>query len=197
MKKKILSIISTLILFSLASCGTASTPTISPANMANTAVALAWTEVAQTQTALPTATASPIPPTPTLTFTPFPAFPTSPLQPLGIAPTATSSVDLCNEPIPNPAHGAKTKVKFVNESNGVAQLSFGMTKKNEYGECGTYNFTLREGEKATEEDLTCCYWAIAWITGKKPSTARSTHDICVDVSAIRGVTITAEWIGID
>jgi len=194
MKKKILSLVSTLIIISLASCGSASTPTVSPADMANTAIAAAWTEVNLTKAAMPIATASPIPPTPTLTFTPFPT-PTP--QPLVIVPSATSSVDPCNEPIPNPAFGTKTKVRFVNESNGTVQLAFGMTQKNEMGECGTYSFTMGPSESPTVEVLTGCYWAYAWITGKKPSTARSPSDICVDASTTRGITITAEWIGVD
>jgi hypothetical protein len=195
MKKKILSLVSLLIILSLVSCGTASTPTVSPADMANTAIAAAWTEVVMTQAALPTATASPIPPTPTLTFTPFP---TPKPQPLVALPSATSSVDPCNEPIPNPAKGTKTKIRFVNESKGNVQLAFGMTQKNDMGECGTYNFTFGESESPTVEVLTGCYWAYAWITGKKPSTARSTNYICLEYSTtIRGITITAEWIGID
>lgn len=194
MKRKALTFTTILIVVALSACGTASTPTVSPADMASTAIAAAWTEVALTQAALPTATASPIPPTPTLTFTPFP----TPIpQPLVIAPTATSSVNPCNQPIPNPSKGTKTKVKFVNESKGTVQLAFGMIQKNDMGECGTYNFTFGESESPTVDVLTGCYWAFAWITGKKPSTARSTNNICVDASAIRGITITAEWIGID
>ena len=194
MKKKFLSLVSALIILSLVSCGTASTPTVSPADMANTAIAAAWTEVNLTQAAMPTATASPIPPTPTLTFTPFPT-PTP--QPLLIVSSATSSVDPCNQPIPIPSKGTKTKVKFVNESHGTVQLAFGMTQKNDMGECGIYSFTMGPNESPTVDVLTGCYWAYAWITGKKPSTARSRKDICVSANTIRGITITAEWIGID
>ena len=194
MKRKALTFTTILIVVALSACGTASTPTVLPADMANTAIAAAWTEVNLTQAAMPTATASPIPPTPTLTFTPIPT-PTP--QPLVIVPSPTSSVDPCNEPIPVPAKGTKTKVKFVNESNGTVQLAFGMTQKNELGECGTYSFTMGASESPTVEVLTGCYWAYAWITGKKPSTARSPNDICVDASTTRGITITAEWIGVD
>jgi len=195
MKKKILSLVSAFIIILLASCGTASTPTVSPADMANTAIAAAWTEVNLTQAAMPTATASPIPPTPTLTFTPFPT-PTP--QPLVIAPSATSSVDPCNLPIPNPAIGTKTKVRFINESKGSVHLSFGLTQKNDMGECGTYDFYMGPSESPTVEVLTGCYWAFAAITGKKSSNAKSNNYICLEYSAItRGITITAEWIGVD
>ncbi|MCJ7432559.1 MAG: hypothetical protein MUO77_03635 [Anaerolineales bacterium] len=194
MKREFLYVVSMLMIIVLAACGPAPTPTVSPMDLQNTAVALAWTEIAMTQAALPTATATPIPPTPTLTFTPFP---TPTFQPLVIAPSATSSVDPCGLPIPSPVNGTKTKVKFVNESKGTVTLSFAMTQKNELGECGTYSFNMGESESPTEEVLTGCYTALAWITGKKPSIARSTNYICVDASATRGITITSEWIGID
>jgi hypothetical protein len=196
MKRKALTFTTILIVVALSACGTASTPTVSPADMANTAIALAWTEVAMTQAAIPTATASPIPPTPTLTFTPFPT-PTP--QPLVIAPSATSGVDPCNLPIPNPAFGTKTKVKFVNESKGSVHLSFGMLQKNELGECGTYDFYMGASESPTVDVLTGCYWAYASIAGpgSKNSTAKSTNNICIDASETRGITITSEWVGID
>jgi len=195
MNKKYLTILILSTVIAISACGgPAPTPTVSVIDLQNTAIAAAWTNVAMTQAALPTATASPIPPTPTLTFTPFP---TPTFQPLVIPPTATSSVNPCNLPIPIPAFGTKTKVKFVNKSNGAVQLSFGMSQKNEMGECGTYNFTMGPSESPTVEVLTGCYWAYAFITGKKPSDARSTNDICVDASATRGITITSEWIGID
>jgi hypothetical protein len=194
MKRTALTFTTILIVIALSACGTASTPTVSPADMANTAIAAAWTEVNLTQAAMPTATASPIPPTPTLTFTPFPT-PTP--QPLVIAPSATSSVDPCQQPIPIPSKGTKTKVKFVNESHGNVQLAFGMIEKNDMGECGIYSFTMGASESPTVEVLTGCYWAYAWVTGKKPSTARSRDNICVSANTIRGITITAEWIGLD
>ena len=194
MKRKALTLTTILIVVALSACGTASTPTVSPADLANTAIAAAWTEVNLTQAAMPTATASPVPPTPTLTFTPFPT-PTP--QPLVIVPSATSNVDPCDQPIPNPAYGTKTKVRFINESKGSVHLSFGLTQKNDMGECGIYDFYMGASESPTVDVLTGCYWATAYITGKKDSIARAPNYICVDASAVRGVTITTEWIGID
>lgn len=197
MNREFLYVVSILIIVTLAACGTAPTPTISTLDLQNTAIAFAWTEIAMTQAALPTATATPIPPTPTLTFTPFPT-PTP--QPPVIVPSATSGVDPCNLPIPNPVLGTKTKVKFVNGSKGSVHLSFGMTKKNDMGECGTYDFYMGASESPTVDVLTGCYWAYASITGpgQKTSTARSTNYICLEYSAaVRGITITSEWVGID
>ena len=59
MKKKLLTIISILIVITVAACGSPE-PTMSAEEIANTAVADAWIAITQTQAALPTAT--PIPP---------------------------------------------------------------------------------------------------------------------------------------
>lgn len=193
MNRKYLTILTLLTITVISACGPAAS-TVSTIDIQNTAIAVAWTDIVMTQAALPTATASPISPTPTLAFTPFPT-PTP--QSLVIVPTETSSVDTCNLPIAFPVKGARTKVKFVNESNGMVHLSFGMIQKNDMGECGTYDFYMGASESPTVEVLTGCYWAYATISGKKDSIAKSNNYICVDASAIRGVTITAEWIGID
>ena len=195
MNKKLLYVLLILIIPTLSACGTASTPTVSPADMANTAIALAWTNVAMTQASLPTATATPIPPTPTLTFTPLP-IPT--LQPLVFAPTATSNVDPCNLPIRLPVKGTTTKVKFVNESKGSVHLSFGMIQKNDVGECGTYDFYMGASESPIADVLTGCYWAYAVITGRKSSNAKSPDNICLSYSTTtRGITITSETVAIN
>ena len=54
MKRKALTFTTILIVVVLSACGSASTPTVSPADMANTAIAAAWTEVNLTQAAMPT-----------------------------------------------------------------------------------------------------------------------------------------------
>src|SRR5690349_17398578 len=74
MTKKTLYLTCCLILVLAAGCGPAPEPTLSSADLAGTAMADAWLAITQTQAAIPTNTATPIPPTPTFppTFTPFP-----------------------------------------------------------------------------------------------------------------------------
>jgi serine/threonine protein kinase len=102
------------ILFPTATSSNVPMPTVSVMDLQNTAIAAAWTDIAMTQVTLSTVT--PLP-----TFTPLS---------LVIAPVATSTVDPCNEPLPSPAKGAKTKVEFINESNGPVKLAFGLLSEN-------------------------------------------------------------------
>jgi hypothetical protein len=195
MKRRLLAVTTILIIAALTACGPAPTPTMSSADLANTAVALAWTGVAMTQAALPTATA---------TFTPLPTdtpFPTAtPMPPPTIAvnvAAATATADLCNQPIPAKTVGAKTQIRFVNKSGGRADLSIGLLGKNDQGECGIYSFTIGEHESPVVEVLTGCYWAYAYIYGQKVSNAKNTAPICVEAGQLRGVSITSEFIGFD
>src|SRR5512134_3965377 len=85
----------------LSACGAPPAPTANPVDIQNTAVAAAFTMVAQTQAAVPTAT--PLPPTEAPTQTPLPtntpvALPTlsTPASPTAAAVAAsTSGVDPC------------------------------------------------------------------------------------------------------
>ncbi len=130
MKKKFLTIISILIVITVAACGSAE-PTMSAEDLANTAVADAWIAITQTQAAMPTAT--PVPPTntpePTLTLLPtLPPLPT--LAPATVASGPT--VDVCNQiPVDKPK-GPVTTVEFRNQSQGQVNLSFGMNTPNEF-----------------------------------------------------------------
>lgn len=195
--KKILSISSLIIILVLTACGSATpVPQISVLDAQNTAIALAWTNVALTQAALPTST--PIPPTntPEPTFTPFPTVPAPTFAPPPTSAAPTQGVD-CNQPIPLPVKGTTTQVKFVNRSKGTAVLSFGMNEKNEYNECGIFSFTIPAGTAPVVQVLTGCYWAFAYINGAKTSTAKSPTSICIDASKTWGITITEEVIGFD
>lgn len=174
MKKKFLTIFTILILVTLSACGSAE-PTMSAEDLANTAVADAWIAITQTQAALPTAT--PIPPTntPEPTATQQPTFPPTlpPLPTLAAATVAGPTVDVCNQiPVAKP-NGAVTTVEIRNQSQGQANLSFGMNTPNAQGECFTYSFSLGMGDTVTAQVLTGCYWGYAWIDGPEDSNARS------------------------
>lgn len=196
MKKKSLLAISILLI--LAACGPASTPTMSSADLANTAIAVAWTSLAMTQAALPTVTPSPtLPPTATITPAPTLALPTLAVSLPNVA-SPTPGIDPCNEPIPATTKGVSVQVRFVNKSGGRADLSFGMIQKNDLGECGIYSFTIGANQAPTVRVLTGCYWGFAYITaGAKTSTAKTKNNICLQAGDIRGITITAEFIGFD
>ncbi len=171
MKKKFLTIVSILIVITLAACGSAE-PTMSAEDLAGTAMADAWIAITQTQAALPTAT--PIPPTntPEPTIAPLPTLPPLPtLAPATVA--AGPTTDVCNQiPVPKPK-GPVTTVEIRNQSQGRVDLALGMNTPNEFGECFTYSFSLGMGDTVTAQVLTGCYWGWGWINGAEPSQPRS------------------------
>ena len=90
------------------------------------------------------------------------------------------------------------QVKFVNKSGGSVNLAFGMSQPNSLGECGTYSFSMGRFEEPVVTVLAGCYWAYAWVTGEKPSTASNVEALCVtDPNQVRAITIGSEVIGFD
>lgn len=194
MKKKFLYIVSILVIVILAACGTAE-PTMSADDIANTAIADAWLAVTLTQAALPTATSVPPTFTPEPTVTPFPTLPLLPtLAPATVAAVATT--DPCNQVPPVKPQGALVNVKFVNKSDGLLNLSFGMNNPNDKGECVTYSYTLGIDSETVVTVLAGCYWGYAWVDAKTPSVARTGSTIlCVtDPSKTPPIWITKEAI---
>lgn len=196
MKQKFLLAFSILTILTLSACGGAA-PTLTAEEIAYTAVAQAWLAITQTQAVAPPAS-TPVPPTPAPIFTDTPA-PT--LDVLPILPTATTVVVTtptaqCNQPPSPEPKGALTTVEFNNESEGQANLAFGMNKPNDKGECVTYSFGLGRGDVVSAKVLTGCYWGYAWITGDEPSVARSGGSLmCLtDASLVYHVTISKETI---
>ncbi len=198
MKKKyppILSIV--IIIIIISACGPAPTPTLTAEEISNTAVANAWISITQTQAAMPTATATstPLPPT----QTPLPTFtflPTLPPATVLVNDPAIATQDPCNQPPVEKPKGDLVKVKFVNKSEGVATLAFGMNTPNDEKECFTYSYTLGAFDETVVTVLAGCYWGYAWITGKKPSVAKTGSTIlCVtDPNKTPPIWITKETI---
>jgi hypothetical protein len=195
MTKKYLTILSICIIAAVSACGPAPAPTLSVADIANTAAADAWLAVTMTQAALPTATATLIPPseTPMPTFTPFPTLPlvtSAPVQAVG-------TTNPCDPPQPPPVKpkGSLVKVKFVNKSGGSVNLSYYMTSPNSQGECVGYTFVLGRFDSPVETILAGCYWAYGWVTGDKPSTAQAISLMCItDPNLVPAVWINTEVI---
>lgn len=170
---------------SLAACRADAPPTLSAADIAATAMQVAWTQVALTEAARPTATS--VPPTLTPAATPSP-FPTLGLFPTAVPP-GTPTLDLCSQPAPSDPLGKTTHVVFVNKSGGQVNLAFGLESPNDKGECGTYSFSLSVYERPTAAVLTGCYWAYGWVTKNPPSTAESIRSLCLTDP---GTTYTVE-----
>jgi hypothetical protein len=195
MKRKLVSVISILVITILSACGPAPTPTMSVSDIQGTAVANAWLAMTMTQLAMPTATQTPIPPTPTATFTPEPTFTPFPtLAPVATLPDA-SAANPCDQPPPAAPKGDMVRVKFLNKSGGSVNLSFGMVQENTLKECGTYSFTLGKYEEPEVTVLSGCYWAWGWVLDP-PSIAKTANNLCVtDKTKTVQIWITSEVIG--
>ncbi|MBI5839397.1 MAG: hypothetical protein HZB19_04785 [Chloroflexi bacterium] len=197
MLKRTIPVLVTLAVL-LTACGPEATPTMNPADVQGTAVAAAWTMVAMTQEAIPTAT--PLPPTETPSPTPLPSFtpvslPTSaetPTQnPLVLAPTSTTSADPCNAPVSANADGPKVFVRLVNKTKGSVNVSMWLTEITPFGECGYYGTSIAKGGSQNIDVLAGCYGLYAWVNDpNKPSTSsgpgfcvHGTDKITIEISA--------------
>lgn len=195
MKQKFLIAISILIILSLSACGSAE-PTLSPQDLASTAMAEAWLVITQTQAALPTST--PIPPTntpePTLPPPPtIPILPTLPPATVAVAPTQSE----CNQVPPIEPQGAQVRIEIKNESNGSVNLSLGMNSPNDKKECVTYSFALANNNNPVAANvLAGCYWGWGWVDGNEDSIARSGSQLmCMDnQSVIYKILVTKERV---
>ena len=156
----------------LTACGPEATPTMSAADVQGTAVAAAWTVVAETQAAIPTATqlpptetASPTPP-PTFTLAPLPTSGTPTQNPLVLAPTSTSaSSDSCLVPLDMSEAGPMKRIRIENTTGGPLNLSLNLYQKNDFGQCGSLSWANIAKNAKIIQEIPSGYWfAYAWIT---------------------------------
>jgi hypothetical protein len=167
--KHIFKLITIIILAVIISaCGRQSEPTISAAEVQNTAVAAAFTMVAETQAAIPTAT--PLPPTETPTQTPLPT--NTPLtQPtsaatLGPASAATSTAggDPCLTRILSwSPKGKPTKIRIVNTTKASVNISLYLNETPDHFECGYRVYSIGPRSDILISDLVQgCYNVLAY-----------------------------------
>ncbi|MCE9647688.1 MAG: hypothetical protein K8S20_16970 [Chloroflexi bacterium] len=125
----------------LTACGPQGTPTMTSAEVEGTAVSSAWTMVALTQQAIPTAT--PIPPseTPTATLPPTETPLASPTPDQLFLPTATqAALGDCMGPLNMGEAGPTVPVRIENHSGGkIVWISFNLST-NAFGQCGALSY---------------------------------------------------------
>ncbi|MCI0549692.1 MAG: hypothetical protein L0287_01920 [Anaerolineae bacterium] len=163
----------------ISACGAQATPTVNPVDVQHTAEAAAFTMVAQTQAAIPTAT--PLPPTEPPTQTPLPtltplssptldALNTTPvgltITPQANIPTFTpqasgSGQDPCNQAL-TAWEGPSANINIVNETKPQGTLVLSLYVVTELGQCGYLYVT---GDSITGP--VGQYSAGAFVTGKK------------------------------
>lgn len=169
MIKKIIPTLALLAVL-VAACGGQAEPTQSPEQVQGTAIAAAFTMVAQTQAAVPTNT--PLPPTETPSPTPLPTFTPLPLPTQSIAlPTATTSSGgggQCDSLLNLAEAGPQSLVRFENHTNGgTVGLSLYMYTPNKFAQCGSHSsnpFPIAKNASITVSLPKGNYYAFAWIT---------------------------------
>jgi hypothetical protein len=196
MKRKILYVISILLITMLTACGAAAQPTLSVTDIQNTAFPLVMTQYAQTKAAMPTAT--PIPATPTTQLATLAPVATFALQTQVVAPisnpNATATPD-CYTPNPPKLLGTTIELNLVNRAGGPVNISMGMYKPNDQGECYTFAFSVRDKQSVPITLLTGCYWAHGYQNGTKPSTPGNDYFCLTSDDDGRGLTIEKDTVG--
>ena len=151
----------------ISACGAEPIPTISAADVQSTAEAAAFTMVAQTQEAIPTATA--VPPTDTPTVTPLPTDTPVSLPTLETtAATAASgsgntTVDPCANRVLSAPQGRETVIRIVNKTKVAITVSLYLNETASHGACGYRGYTLSRNNDVVISDLVQgCYNLWAW-----------------------------------
>ena len=152
----------------LSACGAEPAPTMSVADVQGTAVSAAFTIVAQTQAAIPTAT--PLPPTETPTQTPPPTNTAAPLPTLAATLTntpASGGSDYCATRVLGSPAGKETRILIDNTTKYPVQISLYLNETSR-NECGYRGYNLAKNGQVVISDLVQgCYNIWAWSTDPK------------------------------
>jgi len=160
----------------ISACGAPPAPTMQAVDVQNTAVAAAFTMVAQTQAAIPTST--PLPPTEAPTQTPLPtntALPLPTLATIVASPTAVSvsssnnsGGDPCATRVLSAPEGKETVIRVVNTTKLGVTVSLYLNETASKGACGYRSFTLSKNNDIVFTDLVQgCYNLWAWSENAK------------------------------
>src|SRR4026209_647412 len=143
-------------------------PTVAAVDVQNTAVAGAFTLVAQTQAAIPTAT--PLPPTKTPTQTPRPRKPPRALQQTqgSTSPPVAAANSAGGDPcltriLSGSPKGQPAKIRIVNTTKAALTVSIYLNETADHFECGyrVYNISPR-GDLVISDLVQGCYYILAF-----------------------------------
>ena len=162
----------------ISACGAPAAPTMQAVDVQNTAVAGAFTVVAQTQAAIPTNT--PLPPTETPTQTPLPTETPLPLPTSATvisAPTTAAvsnnnnsggGTDPCATRVLSAPEGKETIIRVVNTTKLGVLVSLYLNETASKGACGYRSFNLDKNNDIVFTDLVQgCYNLAAWSDNAK------------------------------
>jgi hypothetical protein len=151
----------------LSGCGTEAPPTAGPIDLQGTIAAAAFTVIAETQAAIPTAT--PVPPTATFTDTPLPTLTSIPLSPAGVTFTPASNGssggnDPCiNKTLPEKLTGDPVRIRLDNSTKAALSVTVYLNQTGPNAQCGYRSYTIDPGQKTVLNNLVeGCYTIWAW-----------------------------------
>jgi hypothetical protein len=176
-----------LILSACGARGAQATPTISPVEIQSTAAVVAFTIVAETQAAIPTAT--PPPPTATITNTPIPTETFLPLpSPLTLTPDANGNsggADPCvNKVLPATLQGETVQIRINNSTKAELSFSIYLNQTTPQSECGYRTYTIAPGQSLALNNLVeGCFTLWAWNPDPKEYFIVTNGTNCLDNSA--------------
>ena len=162
-----LVLIITLIISGCGARGAQATPTVNAVDLQSTIAVAAFTIVAETQAAIPTAT--PPPPTETPTNTPAPTvtFPPLPASQVTLTPVPNSNSgggDPCiNKVLPAVLQGETVKIRINNSTKAALAISVYLSQTVPQSVCGYRTYTIEPGQSLILNDLVeGCYTLWAW-----------------------------------
>ncbi|MBN2117069.1 MAG: hypothetical protein JW730_10880 [Anaerolineales bacterium] len=158
----------------ISACGAEPVATVSPADIAGTAQAAAFTMIAETQAAIPTNT--PLPPTETPTQIPSPTNTVEALPTLAVlaspttAPAANTGGDPCaTRPLGVDMKGKPTIIRIWNNTKTPIRVSMYLNE-TALGACGYRSYDIPKNGDVVITDLVYgCYNLWAWNTSGKPN----------------------------
>jgi hypothetical protein len=187
MKRFTISSLITAMTMLISACGAATPPTLSAADVQFTAVAAAFTIVAETQAAIPTST--PLPPTET-------ASPTLPPTntPISLPTSATLQATFTPAPVSNAGgdpcatrvlswspKGRATTIRIVNTTKAAVTVSLYLNETQDHNECGYRSYSLTgRGDVVISDLVQGCYNLWAWSTDPKTSFRVASATSCIN-----------------
>lgn len=180
----IISSLVTAISLILSACAAEAAPTINPADVQSTAVAAAFTIVAETQAAIPTDTALP----PTETASPTPMATDTPISLPTLEATSTTvpvsspSGDPCaTRVLSGSPKGRPTRIRIINQTKVEVTVSVYLNETASHGECGYRSYIIAKSNDVVIDDLVQgCYNLWAWSNDPLTSFQVSSVTSCIN-----------------
>ncbi|HEX6271164.1 MAG TPA: hypothetical protein VFZ43_13070 [Anaerolineales bacterium] len=183
MKRLTISSLISAMTLVISACGAEAVPTINPVDVQSTAVAAAFTIVAETQAAIPTST--PLPPTETASPTVQPTdTPVSlPTLEVTVTPLAASTAggDPCATRLLSAPRGRGTVIRVVNTTKVAITVSMYLNETASHGACGYRSFILAKQNDIVFNDLVQgCYNLWAWSNEPQTSFQVASDTSCIN-----------------